>query len=81
MLDTHCFANMMEHRENLANQIGLFDSAMERMKEMVVVFNLGRGVDFATLYYIAEHDIVKAEKKKLDWGTYLIVIAAIDDTD
>ena len=48
---------------------------------MVVVSNLGRGVDFATLYYIAEHDIAEAEKKKLDGGAYLIVAIAIDDVD
>jgi len=39
---------------------------MVMMKEMVVVANLRKKFDFATLYYIAEHDIVVAEKKKLD---------------
>jgi len=51
------------------------------MKEMVVVTSLKRKVDFATLYYIAKHDIVEARKKKMDRGTYLIVVAAIDDVD
>ena len=54
---------------------------MVMMKEMVVVTNLRREVDFATLYYIAKHDIVKAGKKKLDRGTYLIVVAAIDSAN
>jgi len=49
------------------------------MKGMVVVRNLRREVDFATLYYIAKHDIMKARKKKLDQETYLIVAAAIND--
>jgi len=71
----------VEHRENLANWLGLFDLAMVMMKEMVIVTNLRREVDFATLYYIAEHDIVEAEKKKLDQGTYLIVTTAIDDAN
>ena len=34
------------------------------MKGMVVVTNLRREVDFATLYYIVEHDIVEVGKKK-----------------
>ena len=54
---------------------------MVMMKEMVVVTNLRREVDFAILYYISKHDIVEAEKKKMDWGTYLIVVAAIDSDD
>ena len=54
---------------------------MEMMKEMVVVTNLRREVDFATLYYITEHDIVKAGKKKMDRGTYLIVATAINGVD
>ena len=81
MLDIHFFANMVGHRENLVNWVGLLDSAMEMMKEMIVVTNSGREVDFATLYYIVEHDIVEAEKKKLGLKTYLIVVAAIDDAD
>ena len=51
------------------------------MKEMVVVTNLRREVDFATLYYISEHDIAEAGKKKMDRRTYLIVTAAIDGVD
>ena len=54
---------------------------MEMMKEMVVVTNLRREVDFSTLYYITEHDIVEDGKKKMDQGTYLIVVAAIDGVD
>lgn len=52
MLDIHCFTNMVEHRENLANWIDLFGLAMVMMKEMVVVTNSRREVDFSTLYYI-----------------------------
>ena len=78
MLDIRCFANMVEYRENLANWIDLFGLAMVMMKEMVAVTNSRREVDFSTLYYIVEHDIVEAKKKKLDLGTYLIVAAAID---
>ena len=48
---------------------------------MVAVTNSRREVDFVTLYYIVEHDIVEAEKKKLDLGTYLIVATAIDGVD
>jgi len=48
---------------------------------MVVVTNLRREVYFATLYYVSEHDIVEAENKKLDRGTYLIVAVAIDGAD
>ena len=81
MLDTHCFSSMMEHRENLANYIGLLDSIMVMMKEMVVVTNLRRDVDFATLYHIVEHDIVEDGKKKMDRGTYMIVAVAIDGGD
>jgi len=69
---------MVECRENLANWVGLLDSTMEMMKEMVVVSNSGREVDFATLCYIVEHDIVEAEKKKMGLRTYLIAVAAID---
>lgn len=81
MLDIHCFANMVGYRENLVNWVGLFDSTMEMMKEMIVVSNSGREVDFATLYYIVEHDIVEVEKKKLGLRTYLIVATAIDGAD
>ena len=65
----------------MVNWVDLFGLAMVMMKEMVVVTNLRREVDFATLYYIAEHDIVEAGKKKLDRGTCLIVAAAIDGAD
>lgn len=77
----HCFANMVGYRENLANWVGLLDSAMEMMKEMIDVTNSRRKVDFATLYYIVEHDIVEPEKKKLGLKKYLIVAASIDGTD
>ena len=80
MLDIHCFANMVGYRENLANWVGLLDSAMEMMKEMIVVTNSGRGVDFATLNYIVEHDIAEAGKK-VGLKTYLFVTAAIDGAD
>jgi len=60
---------MVEYRENLANWVDLLGLAMVMMKEMVDVTNLRREVDFATLYCIVEHDIVEAEKKKLDLGT------------
>jgi len=72
---------MMEHRENLASWIGLLNSAKVMMKGMVFVTNLRREVDFSTLYYIFEHEIVEAGKKKLDRGTYLIVITTIDSAD
>jgi len=81
VVDIHYFANMVGYRENLANWVGLVDSAMEMMKEMTVVTNLGMEVDFATLYYIVEHDIVEAKKKELDLKTYLIVVAATDGAD
>ena len=81
MLDIHCFTNMVEYRENLANWVDLFGLAMAMMKEMVVVTNSRREVDFATLYYIVEHDIVEAEKKKLGLKTFLIVEIAIDGTN
>ena len=80
-MDIHCFANMVKYRENLANWVDLFRLAMVMMKEMVVVTNLRMEVDFSTLYYIVEHDIVEAEKNKLGLGTYLIVMAAIDGAD
>ena len=81
MLDMHCFANMLGYRENLANWVGLLDLAMEMMKEMIVVTNSGREVDFATLYYIVEHDIAEAGKKKMDQRTYLVVEATINGAD
>ena len=81
MLDIHYFANMVGYRENLANWVGLLDSTMEMMKGMTVVTNSGMEVDFAILYYTFEHDIVEAEKKKLDLKTCLIVVAAIDSAD
>ena len=81
MLDMHYFANMVGYRENLANWVGLLDSAMEMMKEMIVVTNSGREVDSETLYYIVEHDIVEAEKKKLGLKTYLIVMVSNDGAD
>lgn len=66
---------------NLANWVGFLDLAMEMMKEMIVVTNSRREVDFTTFYSIVEHDIVEAEKKKLGLKTYLIVATAIDDAD
>ena len=81
MLDRQFLANMVEYRENLANWVDLFGLAMVMMKEMVVVTNLRREVDFSTLYYIVEHDIVEAEKKNLGLGTYLIVAVAVDGAD
>jgi len=71
VLDIHYLANMVGHRENSATRL---------MKEMTVVTNSRRGVDFAT-YYIVEHDTVEDEKKKLGLKTYQIVAAAIDSTD
>jgi len=72
---------MVGYRENLANWVGLLDSATEMMKEMIVVTNSGREVDFATLYYIVERDLMEAEKKKLGLKTYMIFAAAIDGID
>ena len=80
-MDKHYFANMVGYRENLANWVGFIDSAMEMMKEMFAVTNSGREVDFATLYYIVEHDIVEAGKRKTDQRTYLIIMATIDSID
>ena len=74
-------ANMVEYKENLANWVDLFGLAMPMMKEMVVVTNSRMEVDFATLYYIAKHSIAEAGKKKIDWETYLIFVAAIDNAD
>jgi len=72
---------MVGYRENLANWVGLLDSAMEMMKEMIFVTNSGREVDFSTLYYIVKHDIVEVEKKKMGLKTYLIVAATINGAD
>ena len=71
------FANMVEYEGNSANQIGLADSAMGLTKETMVVTSLkmGFGVDFST-YYIVEHYIVEAEKRRLGLKTYQIVLAA-----
>jgi len=82
MMDICYFANMVGHRENSANWIGLLDSAMGLMKEMTVVTNLGRGVevDFATSY-IVEHYTVEVEKKKLGPKTYQTVVVATDGVD
>jgi len=55
--------------------------AMVMMKEMIVVTNLRREVDFSTLYYIFKHDTAEAENKKLDLGTYLVVTATVNDAD
>ena len=73
----HYFANMVEYKEDSANQIGLPDSAMGLKKETTVVTSLKMGVgsDFAT-YYIIEHYTLEAEKKKLGLETYQIVSAA-----
>ena len=46
MLDMHCFANMVGYRENLANWVGLLDSAMEMMKGIAVT-NSGGEVYFS----------------------------------
>lgn len=51
------------------------------MKERVVVTSLKTEADFATLYYIVEHDIAEARKKKMDWKTYLVVVASIDNAN
>ena len=64
---------MVGYRENLANWIGLLDSAMEMMKGMIAVTNSGREVYFTTLNYIVEHGIAEAGKKKLGLKTYLFV--------
>ena len=40
MKDMGHFANMVECKGNLANQFGLFDSAMDLEKEMIVVTSL-----------------------------------------
>lgn len=69
-------ANMVECKGNLANQIGLPNSATGLKKETTVVTSLETevGIDFAT-YYIVGHYIVGAEKKKLGLKTYQIVSA------
>ena len=70
------FANMVECKGNSANQIGLPDSATGLKKETIVMTSLkmGVGTDFAT-YYIVEHYIVEAQKKRLGLKTYQIVLA------
>ena len=77
MEDMSYIANMVEYKENSSNQIGLPDSATGLKKEMMVVTSLkmGVGIDFAT-YYIVEHYVVEAEKKRLGLETYQIVLAA-----
>ena len=72
MEDMNYSANTVGYKENLANWVGLLDLAMGMMKEMIVVTNLAREVDFSTLYYISEHDIAEAGKKKLGPKTYQI---------
>ena len=59
----------------MANQIGLYDSAMDLKKETIVVTSLKMGVeiDFATYY------IVEVEKKRLGLETYQMVSAATGD--
>jgi len=81
VLGMHYFANMVGHRENSANLIGLLDSATRLMKETTVVTNLEMvvEVDFAT-YYIVEHYTVETEMKKLRPKTYQTVPAATDGT-
>ena len=73
MEDMGYFANMVEYKGNLANQIGLDDSATGLKKETMVVTSLKMGVedDFAT-YYIVEHYIVEDKKKRLGLKTYQI---------
>ena len=80
MKDTGHFANMVECKGNSANQIGLFDSAMDLKKETIVVTSLKMGVeiDFST-YHIVEHYTVGVEKKRLILETYQIVSAATGD--
>ena len=79
MVDTSYFANMVGYKEDSANQIDLPDSATGLRKETTVVTSLETevGIEFAT-YYIVEHYIVEAEKKKLGLKTYHIVSAATD---
>lgn len=81
MVEKHRFADMVGYRENLANWVGLLYSAMEMMKGMIVVTNSGREVDFSTLNYIVEHDIVEVGKKKLGLKMYLFVAATINGSD
>ena len=73
-------ANMVGHKENLANQIGLSDSSTDLEKETVVMTSSEMGVEigFAT-YYIAEHYTAEAGKKKLGLKTYQISLVAIGD--
>ena len=73
MEDMGYSANMVERRENSANQIGLSDSSTDLEKERVVMTSSEMGVEigFAT-YYIAEYYIAEAGKKKLGPKTYQI---------
>ena len=70
----------MGRKERWSNYFDLFDLA-KMLKEMAVVTNWGKVVDFATFHYIAEHCIEEAEKKKMDQLAYLIVMAAIVGAD
>lgn len=81
MVEKHCFANMVGYKENLVNWICFLDSSMEIMKGMIAVTNSRRDIDFVTLNYIVEHDIVDARKKKLCLKTYLFVMATIGSID
>ena len=76
MEDMSYLANMVEYKENSANQVDFPNSATGLKKETTVVTSLetGVGIDFAT-YYIVEHYTVEAEKKNLGLETYQIVSA------
>ena len=76
MEDMGCYEKIVEYKENLANWIGMPESATGLKKETTVVTSLkmGVGTEFST-YYIVEHYIVEAEKKKLGLETYQIVSA------
>ena len=80
MKDMGHFSNMVECKGNLANLIGLFDSAMDLKKETIVVTSLKMGVeiDFST-YHIVEYYTVGVEKKRSSLETYQIVSAATGD--
>lgn len=54
---------------------------MVMMKEMVIVTSFKREVDFSTLYYIADHNIAEAGKKKTYRRTYLIYVVSIEGND
>ena len=79
MVSMHYFANMVQYRENSANQMGLPDSATASMKEMTEVTSLGVGVgiEFAT-YYVVQHYTTETKKKRSNPKTYQIVVAATD---